>query len=136
MYFVTGLVYCVSSQLLPCVLFLGKPRMCRQGSVMCYISGHRDTKRMALMQPPASYFQGLFFGVGFVVLTKLKKSSCEMEHFVETHLCKLCVILRSRVLRVSYGMYCCKPLSCIAVHIVRYYICSVCTTGVCCDVQK
>ena len=27
-------------------------------------------------------------------------SSCEMEYFVETHLCKLCVILRSRVLRV------------------------------------
>ena len=27
-------------------------------------------------------------------------SSCEIEGFVETHLCKLCVILRSRVLRV------------------------------------
>ena len=27
-------------------------------------------------------------------------SSCEIEYFVETHLCKLCVILRSRVLRV------------------------------------
>ena len=27
-------------------------------------------------------------------------SSREVEHFVETHLCKLCVILRSRVLRV------------------------------------
>ena len=27
-------------------------------------------------------------------------SSCETEDFVETHLCKLCVILRSRVLRV------------------------------------
>ena len=25
-------------------------------------------------------------------------SSCEIEYFVETHLCKLCVILRSRVL--------------------------------------
>ena len=24
------------------------------------------------------------------------QSSCEIEHFVETHLCKLCVILRSR----------------------------------------
>ena len=27
-------------------------------------------------------------------------SICEIEYFVETHLCKLCVILRSRVLRV------------------------------------
>ena len=27
-------------------------------------------------------------------------SSCEIKYFVETHLCKLCVILRSRVLRV------------------------------------
>ena len=27
-------------------------------------------------------------------------SSCEIEDFTETHLCKLCVILRSRVLRV------------------------------------
>ena len=27
-------------------------------------------------------------------------SSCEIEYFVETHICKLCVILRSRVLRV------------------------------------
>ena len=26
--------------------------------------------------------------------------SCEIEYFDETHLCKLCVILRSRVLRV------------------------------------
>ena len=25
-------------------------------------------------------------------------ASCEIEDFVETHLCKLCVILRSRVL--------------------------------------
>ena len=28
------------------------------------------------------------------------RSSCEIEDFVETNLCKLCVILRSRVLRV------------------------------------
>ena len=26
-------------------------------------------------------------------------SSCDIEDFVETHLCKLCVIVRSRVLR-------------------------------------
>ena len=35
-------------------------------------------------------------------------SSCEIEDFVEAHLCKLCVILRSRVLRVvcpHYSLY-------------------------------
>ena len=34
-----------------------------------------------------------------IIIIKIH-SSCEIEDFVETHLCKLCVILRSRVLRV------------------------------------
>ena len=32
------------------------------------------------------------------IMTVKKRSSCKIEGFVETHLCKLCVILRSRVL--------------------------------------
>ena len=37
----------------------------------------------------------------FMIYYKNKKhSSCEIEGFVETHLCQLCVILRSHVLRV------------------------------------
>ena len=36
-----------------------------------------------------------------IIKIKIHSSSCEIEYFVETHLCKLCVILlRSRVLRV------------------------------------
>ena len=38
---------------------------------------------------------------GMPYITKIKMhSSCEIEDFVENHLCKLCVVLRSRVLRV------------------------------------
>ena len=33
-------------------------------------------------------------------LKKKIHSSCEIEYFFEIHLCKLCVILRSRELRV------------------------------------
>ena len=35
-----------------------------------------------------------------IIKMKKKHASCDIEYFVETHLCKLCVILRSRVLRV------------------------------------
>ena len=39
-----------------------------------------------------------------VYIMKMKiHSSCEIEYFVETHLCKLCVILRSRV---TIGHFC------------------------------
>ena len=46
-----------------------------------------------------------------IIKIKIRSNSCEIECFVETHLCKLCVILRSRVritgcvssLRISVG---------------------------------
>ena len=37
---------------------------------------------------------------GVYIIKKNIHSSCEIEDFVETHLCKLCMILRSRVVRV------------------------------------
>ena len=41
----------------------------------------------------------------YLYVYKVKKNtdSCEIAGFVEAHLCKLCVILRSRVLRILYG---------------------------------
>ena len=39
-------------------------------------------------------------------------SSCEIEYFVETHLCKLCVILRSRVSIRSRSVFVANPIGC------------------------
>ena len=49
-------------------------------------------------------FAGFSFSDGGVTKIKLHCSQAPavIEDFVETHLCKLCVILRSRVLRVAY----------------------------------
>ena len=45
--------------------------------------------------------KGLDEYLKYIYIIKIKiHSSCEIEDFVETHLCKLCVILRSRALRV------------------------------------
>lgn len=39
------------------------------------------------------------------IATKLRKDvGCEIEVFVEAHLCKACAIRRSRALRVLYGL--------------------------------
>ena len=49
-----------------------------------------------------SWMECIFiFHVFYIKIEKYTSSSCEIEYFVETHICtKLCVILRSRVLRV------------------------------------
>ena len=45
-------------------------------------------------------------GLIYIYIIKIKiHSSCEIEFFVETHLYKLCVILRSRVSRVVCPLY-------------------------------
>ena len=54
---------------------------------------------MGIARAPS--FSGLdTAGIAYLVLIIIKikiHCSCETEDFVETHLCKLCVILRSRV---------------------------------------
>ena len=52
----------------------------------------------------------LLYGRLFDIYYKHKiHSSCEIEDFGGTHLCKLCVILRSRVLRVVHIYTSAKP---------------------------
>ena len=59
-------------------------------------------------------------------------SSCEIKYFVEIHLCKPCVILRSRVLRVvcpQYGYRSATPLAtnyCVAIRVNRVMLLSLC----------
>ena len=50
----------------------------------------------------ARNISGTHFKLSWYIIQKYKytPASCEIEDFVETRLCKVCVILRSRVLRV------------------------------------
>ena len=64
-----------------------------------------DAHLCKLRNTPVARFYKIFMSQNLISnsnnIMKIKiHSSCEIEYFVETHLCKLCVILRSRVLRV------------------------------------
>ena len=55
--------------------------------------------RVSLPENGRKYIFGLPTVSLYIIKIKIH-SSCEIEDFVETHLCKLCVILGSRALRV------------------------------------
>ena len=57
----------------------------------CFLYSHLD-------HPAFFYLAGT--SISGNILKIMIHSSCEIEFCVETHLCKLCVIFRSRVLRV------------------------------------
>ena len=56
-----------------------------------------DNQKALLVQIASEYYLVaiiyLAFGVAMVYYKMKIHSSCEIEYFVETHLCKLCVIL-------------------------------------------
>ena len=60
-----------------------------------------QVRRLDYMKGPSmNILMTMFMFPGLDTIKITIHSSCEIEYFVETHLCKLCVILRSRVLRV------------------------------------
>ena len=72
----------------------------------------------------------LFFVSIFIIKIKIN-SSCEIGYIVETHLCKLCVVFRSRVLRVvcHQGYSSATPLATtgsIAIRVNRVMLVSLC----------
>ena len=59
----------------------------------------RAVIRSSVFSYLVDYYVFGYEAVQYIIKIKIH-SSCEIEDFVETHLCKLCVILRSRALRV------------------------------------
>ena len=65
------------------------------GYLFFFIRGKSENKKKACWACTHRYLVP-----GIIIKIKNTLFSCEIEGFVETHLCELCVILRSRVLRV------------------------------------
>ena len=77
---------------------VGRCKTTNCSSLFCFLSVCLTFSQPAnvLLDPPRPPLHFVFLDI-----IKIKiQSSCEIEDFVETHLCKLCVILRSRALRV------------------------------------
>ena len=79
-------------------------------SCICIINGMLPAFQVLFRMVNSAIFQCIILNntadfmrcvQAYIYIIKIKiRSSCEIEYFVETHLRKLCVILRSRVLRV------------------------------------
>ena len=66
--------------------------------IVCAVYSTAGTAACKVM-PRVQYIDSQLKHTEYIIKIKIH-SSCEIEDFVETHLCKLCVILRWRVLRV------------------------------------
>ena len=102
-----------------CVLLLGLAlRTARLAATLMYLQSwqdyphmmpqqqtHRHSSRRTHVRLLVSTYEYLIY----VIKIKIH-SSCEIEDFVDTHISKLCVILRSRVLRVVCPHYLIKDI--------------------------